>query len=558
VTIGPLLIDTWESGGAVDEALLFASGVSGMLVRLNEYDPGTNSWFNRDDNFDAQWEQAKQFPVRIPYFVFDPKATGHVNYSWLAANMPADAGAVSIDIEVRNSNITATEYAKKVADCIAEARNEWNVMRYTGGGYVDLLASWPADEKTWWAWYPFALYPDDPKKMSWDNLRYVLSTIILPTGNIPGIPVMWQCTGDRLIMDGCEKPMDVNVWLGTMDELVAFANVKTTAPAPLPGDTHSTPYPGVEFYKAFRYNSWCHVLLEQPDHRQHVTPPAYKVPSQVARELGAQTVINGGYSDGLHYSEGVKYHAQNAYEPFVSFAIDQSSSINAYNISRAKWNALGGKRFIVQAGKQAPNTSASWSEVHPRTLIGVRADGRVVKCVIDGRQPGYSVGVDLYQGAAVMIEFGCVTAMDLDGGGSSCMVVGGVVVNSPIDNGVPGKERAVINHIASFADGAAPPPPTGGTMDTYQVIVAVKPRPTPEISGGTSANVAAGTQFSSDTVVAGLPAGTNFVKYTTGEWLPLIYNGVEYVKKMASLPAGVPFTLTVEGFLPESGTLIPS
>jgi len=76
----------------------------------------------------------------------------------------------------------------------------------------------------------------------------------------------------------------------------------------------------------------------------------------------------------------------------------------------------------------------------PRTAIGTTKDGHVILLVVDGRQQS-SVGVTLLELALLMQEYGAVEAMNLDGGGSSEMVVRGKVVNKPSD----GRERAVGN-----------------------------------------------------------------------------------------------------------------
>ncbi|MBU4204373.1 MAG: phosphodiester glycosidase family protein [Acidobacteria bacterium] len=74
------------------------------------------------------------------------------------------------------------------------------------------------------------------------------------------------------------------------------------------------------------------------------------------------------------------------------------------------------------------------TELHPRTAAGYTADKRfLVMAVIDGRRPGYSRGVDLYELAELMRGFGCADALNLDGGGSSTMVVLDRVVNRPSD-----------------------------------------------------------------------------------------------------------------------------
>ncbi|MFJ1596200.1 phosphodiester glycosidase family protein [Streptomyces sp. NPDC088261] len=76
----------------------------------------------------------------------------------------------------------------------------------------------------------------------------------------------------------------------------------------------------------------------------------------------------------------------------------------------------------------------AWSNVRqPRTLAGVDAHGRLLLVTVDGRQPGVSEGFTLAEAAAFMRSLGAVQALNLDGGGSSAMVVGGKVVNITSD-----------------------------------------------------------------------------------------------------------------------------
>jgi hypothetical protein len=70
---------------------------------------------------------------------------------------------------------------------------------------------------------------------------------------------------------------------------------------------------------------------------------------------------------------------------------------------------------------------------HPRTLAGVTADGRVLLVTVDGRRFGVSIGVTLYEAARLMRTLGARDALNLDGGGSATMTVGGRVVNYPSD-----------------------------------------------------------------------------------------------------------------------------
>ena len=69
-------------------------------------------------------------------------------------------------------------------------------------------------------------------------------------------------------------------------------------------------------------------------------------------------------------------------------------------------------------------------DIHPRTAAGYRNSGELVLLVVDGRQVD-SRGVDLQELAILMRDLGCVEAINLDGGGSSAMVVDGKLLNRP-------------------------------------------------------------------------------------------------------------------------------
>jgi len=71
----------------------------------------------------------------------------------------------------------------------------------------------------------------------------------------------------------------------------------------------------------------------------------------------------------------------------------------------------------------------------PRTLAGVRPDGTLLLVTVDGRRPGWSVGMTLPEAARLMRSLGATDALNLDGGGSTTMTVRGQVVNRPSDGG---------------------------------------------------------------------------------------------------------------------------
>ena len=71
---------------------------------------------------------------------------------------------------------------------------------------------------------------------------------------------------------------------------------------------------------------------------------------------------------------------------------------------------------------------------NPRTAIGYTADDIFIMVAVDGRE-GSSVGMTLMQLANFMKSLGCTDAINLDGGGSTVMYVGGQVVNKPAFKG---------------------------------------------------------------------------------------------------------------------------
>ncbi len=78
---------------------------------------------------------------------------------------------------------------------------------------------------------------------------------------------------------------------------------------------------------------------------------------------------------------------------------------------------FGSGKFLVWDGKIA--SGATEGNRASRTAIGVKADGSVVMMVLDGRQEPFSCGGDLAEIAQIMLEAGCVRAVNLDGGGST-------------------------------------------------------------------------------------------------------------------------------------------
>lgn len=83
---------------------------------------------------------------------------------------------------------------------------------------------------------------------------------------------------------------------------------------------------------------------------------------------------------------------------------------------------------------------------HPRTAFAVTAEGKMLFVTLDGRQAA-SAGMTLAELAQLLHSMGAVEAINLDGGGSTTMVVNGAIRNTPSD----GRERPVSDAILVFS-----------------------------------------------------------------------------------------------------------
>ena len=108
--------------------------------------------------------------------------------------------------------------------------------------------------------------------------------------------------------------------------------------------------------------------------------------------------------------------------------------------------SVGGTPVLVHEGRRwvADDGSAFVAGRHPRTVAGWN-DAEILLVTIDGRQPGYSVGMSLPEAADLLRTLGATEALNLDGGGSTTLAVGSSVVNRPSDRMVrrAGKEQIV-------------------------------------------------------------------------------------------------------------------
>lgn len=149
-------------------------------------------------------------------------------------------------------------------------------------------------------------------------------------------------------------------------------------------------------------------------------------------------------SQGDHYAKGVKD------EVTLYLSKDNRASFNT-PVGKM-YNAISGDRILLSRGDVERNLPQD-DLPSPRTAVALDRDAKTLWIlVVDGRQPGYSEGVTLREMAQILADYGLDTALNLDGGGSSTLVIAGwfglpQVLNSPVDRGIPGLERPVANHL---------------------------------------------------------------------------------------------------------------
>jgi exopolysaccharide biosynthesis protein len=165
-----------------------------------------------------------------------------------------------------------------------------------------------------------------------------------------------------------------------------------------------------------------------------------KVTSMVQR-TGALAGVNGGgfidpnwkgngfQPEGIVMSGGkIFYNDGDMNTKRHIVAIDKEGRMIAGNYSANELLQMGvqeavtfAPRFIVNGEGLIKNQADGWG-IAPRTCMGQTKEGTILFAVIDGRQPGYSIGATLYDVQQIFLERGVVTAANLDGGSSTVLV----------------------------------------------------------------------------------------------------------------------------------------
>ena len=151
--------------------------------------------------------------------------------------------------------------------------------------------------------------------------------------------------------------------------------------------------------------------------------------------------------------EWIKWHIHRGSKIAFSWRLISIETEQEKQWQRA-YSMVGAGPQLIKANQiaitnlQEKITPAFVTEGHPRTAIAKLDSGKLLLVTVDGRQPGESIGMSLNILAQLLLELGAVDAINLDGGGSTTMVVQDKIVNRPSDQT---GERPVSDAILIFS-----------------------------------------------------------------------------------------------------------
>ncbi|MDO4897755.1 MAG: phosphodiester glycosidase family protein [Rothia sp. (in: high G+C Gram-positive bacteria)] len=178
-------------------------------------------------------------------------------------------------------------------------------------------------------------------------------------------------------------------------------------------------------------------------------------PSEILKEQGGIWAINGDYygfrDTGIVIRNGVTYRDSPAREGLAFYAdgsvkvYDETTTSASALIEAGVLNTLSFGPALVDGGTILDGIedvevdtnfgNHSIQGQQPRTAVGVLGTNHLLFMVVDGRSEGYSRGATMTELAQMMLDAGCTTAYNIDGGGSSVMVFDGSLVNNPLGKG---------------------------------------------------------------------------------------------------------------------------
>jgi exopolysaccharide biosynthesis protein len=159
---------------------------------------------------------------------------------------------------------------------------------------------------------------------------------------------------------------------------------------------------------------------------------------------------------GEAISNGYRYSSPEANFPVLCFSVQNRVQILKSNKCPERTvQGVAGNQLLVYDGKPI-NESSEKDKPYPRVAAAVNREGTKLWLIaVDGKQPLYSEGITMAELRKIVASLGVHTALNLDGGGSTTLVMGtnngSKVLNAPIHTRIPMRQRPVANHLGFFA-----------------------------------------------------------------------------------------------------------
>ena len=197
----------------------------------------------------------------------------------------------------------------------------------------------------------------------------------------------------------------------------------------------------------------------------------YDTTSNISIKYGCEYSTNGGFFNTNHSASGSKCEGNLVSDSYIvqiptdtsgtkraNFGINDKNEIitgflDNTTIDSTKWNQLmTGNGWVVRNGQSYVNTSADLgggtsgfcTEKAPRTAVGMLKNGSMILLEIDGEED-INYGPSLHELAELLVSLDVMTAINIDGGGSSTAVYNGEVIDYPTCNDTPTNcQRSVV------------------------------------------------------------------------------------------------------------------
>ncbi|MFQ4143665.1 phosphodiester glycosidase family protein [Chlorogloeopsis sp. ULAP02] len=202
--------------------------------------------------------------------------------------------------------------------------------------------------------------------------------------------------------------------------------------------------------------------------------------SEFLREFKLQLAVNGSYFH--HFEEKTPWHyyprsgdpshplgevISNGYRYSKTeggwrvLCFSQSNRAQIFDSGKCPVDtiqAIAGSKILIERGKpKVEFLQDSNDKPYPRMAVAIDKEGKKLWLItVDGKQPLYSEGVKISELTDIVMDLGAYTALNLDGGGSTTLVMatrqGAKVLNAPIHTKLPMRERPVANHLGFYAN----------------------------------------------------------------------------------------------------------